>query len=237
MESNRRHPEESDSRYREENHRIGEALYRRDQQNQVRHPQERYQSGQSYHNRNEGFSQDQTHYGSRPDSAYRNPDINFGDQPYRQNQDYREERAYNPRREGTSSRSPYPEDFTRPEQHHHDRAWSERNRYKDDDYRFRSGHRDTWRQYNDLDYEEDDLARQRGDYQGREEGFFDRIGNRISHAWRNMTQEEDEGPSGNERYRNRSFSRGHEFGPRWADESEHDHYQQRRYYRDDSDRY
>jgi hypothetical protein len=237
MESNRRHPEDRDSRYRAENHRVGQDLYRRDQQNQIRHPQERYQSGQSYHNRDEGHNQDQIHYGSRPDSAYRNPNINFGDQPYRQNQDYRDERSSYARREGTSTRSPYPEDFTRPEQHHHDQTWNERNRYKDDDYRYRSGHRDTWRQFNDADHEEDDLARQRGDYHGREEGFFDRIGNSISHAWRNMTQDEDEGPSGNESYRNRNFNRGHESGPRWADESENDRYRQRRFYRDDSDRY
>lgn len=232
MESNRRHPEDRDSRYYAENQRVGQDLYRRDQQNQIRSPQERYQSGQGYHNRQEGYSPGQIHYGSRPDSAYRNPNINFGDDPHRRDQDYRQERHPYQSRSGTSSRSPYPEDFTRPEQHHHDRAWTERNRYKDDDYRFRSGHRDTWRQFGDLDYEEDDLARQRGDYRGREEGFFDRMGNRISQAWRNMTQDEDD--SGWENDRSRSSSRGRESGPRWADESDQDRY---RANRDDADWY
>lgn len=231
MESNRRYPEDRDSRYYEENQRVGQELYRRDQQNQIRHPQERYQSGQNYHNRNEGYSREQTHYGSRPDSAYRNPDINFGDNPDRQQ--YRHDRPSYARREGTSSQSPYPEDFTRPEQHHHDFPWNERNRYKNDDYRYRSGHRNTWQQ----DYEEDDLARQRGDYRGREEGFFDRMGNSISQAWRNMTRDEDEPSSGYDNYRNRNFSRGQESGPRWADESESERYRQRRFNRDDQDRY
>jgi hypothetical protein len=242
MESNRRHPEDRDSRYSAENQRVGQELYRRDQQNQIRHPQERYQSGLSYHNRNEGYSNDQTHYGSRPDSAYRNPNINFGDNSYRQDNDYdyRDDRSSSYRREGTSSRSPYP-DYTRPEQHHDDRFWPEKNRYKDDDYRYRSGNRPTnrssWHRSDDLDYDEDDRARQRGDYRSREEGFFDRIGNSISNAWHNMTHDDDDDRPGNYNYRNRDFNRGYESGPRWADESETDRYHQRRFNRSDSHRY
>lgn len=247
MESNRRQSEDRDSRqgrdwdsrYREENHRVGQALYQRDQQNQARHPQDRYRDGLNYHNRNEGYSNEQTHYGSRPDSAYRNPDINFGDNPYRQDNDHRYDRPAYRQNEGTSSRSPYP-DYTRPEQHH-DGFWNERDRYKDDDYRYRSGNRPTnrssWHRADDLDYDEDDRARQRGDYRGRDEGFFDRIGNSISNTWRNMTHDDEGDRSGNTSYRNRDFNRGYESGPRWADENNNDRNRQGRSYRDGSDWY
>jgi hypothetical protein len=245
MESNRRQPEDSDFRHRAENHRVGQELYRRDQQNQNRHPQEQYPGGQQHQNRQQGYNPDQAHYGSRPDSAYRNPNINFGDNPYRQDNDHRYDRPAFRNEGGTTGRSPYPEDFTRPEQHHDNRMWTERNRYKDEDYRYRSGHRDTWERPANLDYNEDDRARQRGDYRGQQEGFFDRIGNTISHAWHHMTQDEDDNPTGNLGPQNRDVNRGydsgsrwgHEAGPRWGDDRDNDRYRQRRFNRDDSDRY
>ncbi|MGV3503357.1 MAG: hypothetical protein ACO1O1_06590 [Adhaeribacter sp.] len=228
MDSNRRPEEQWGSRNRPENQRSGQDQYRSSQE-QYRHSSRDWQErGPAFQNRQQGYNQDPGHYGSRPDSAYRNPDINFGDQASRSGNRFSDRnRSY--QGEGTSSQSPYSGDHTRPEQHYDTRFWTERNRFKDDDYRYRSGNRDTWQSAENLDYEEEDRARHRGDFRHQEEGFFDRMGNRISQAWRNMTHEDDEDRPGNYSSRNRDYASG----SRWTQDRDQDRYRQNRGYRED----
>jgi len=181
MESNkRRYPEDDNQRYNnsrrnndvprhndnprnlEENQRIGRDIAReRGNQNW----NEQYRSGQSYHNQNEGFGPGQTHYGARQNSAYRNPDINYGNRANQNNPDRFDQRnnqrfernnqqseRYNQNQDNNGfsnqNRNPntnYHEQS--PGERHYDRerdTWPERNEYKDDDYRFRSGNRGNW---------------------------------------------------------------------------------------------
>ncbi len=63
--------------------------------------------------------------------------------------------------------------------HHHDRIWTERNDYKDADYRYRSGNRNYWHE----DYDEQ--------YEGRHhrphpQNFFSNIGQGIREGWNNL---------------------------------------------------
>lgn len=226
MDANRRHEEPWDSRNRPENQRSGPDQHRSGQNQYGRASQDWQERGRDFQNRQQGHHQDPGHYGSRPDSAYRNPDINFGDNPSRSGNRF-QERNMPYQQQGTSSQSPYSRDYTRPEQHYDTRFWTERNRYKDDDYRYRSGNRDTWQSAGDLDYEEEDRARQRGDFRAQEEGLFDRMGNRISQAWHQLTHDEDADRPGN--YNSRS--RRQESAGRWT--QDRDPYRQNRGYREE----
>ena len=232
MDANRRQGDSWDSRNRTENHRSGQEQYRYNQAQTRRPSQDWDERNPGYQHRQQGYNQDPGHYGSKPDSAYRNPDINFGDTSYRSESRYQDrEQPY--RREGTSSQSPYAGDYTRPEQHYDTRFWTERNRYKDDDYRYRSGNRDTWQNAGDLDYEEEDRARQWGDFRGHEEGLFDRRGNKVSQAWHRLTPDEDEDRPENYSFRNRTCNRGYEPGSRWTEDRDQDRYRQQRGYREE----
>lgn len=228
MEANRRRGERWDSRNRTENQGSGSDQYRSGQDNYRRSSQDWRERGQDLPNQQQGYYRNQEHYGSRPDSAYRNPDINFGDNAYHSGNRFRD-RSMPYQREGTSSQSPYAGDFTRPEQHYDTRFWTERNRYKDDDYRYRSGNRDTWQNAGALDYEEEDRARQRGDFRGHEKDIFDRMGNRISQAWHNLVHDQDEDRPANYSSRNR----GYDAGSRWTQDRDRDRYRQNRGYREE----
>ncbi|GEO06178.1 hypothetical protein AAE02nite_38420 [Adhaeribacter aerolatus] len=253
MDYNRRYSDEDDQnqhpdrRNLPENQRVGKDIYRnRGDQN----PADQYRSGQSYHNRNEGFGPNQTHYGARPDSAYRDPNrINYGDnrqnqnryqdrnQNYNKNQDwnrnqnrntndnqnYRSQNTYGDRNQNYYNNPPEGD-------HAGTRFWGEREGYKQDDYRYTSGNRGNWEApgigRNDRD--ENDRNRYRKDYrpdrhydQDRDRGFFDRIGDSISNTWNRMTGDDDDNYQNRDRNQhNRPFNRGYESGPRWADEDD-----------------
>lgn len=228
MDSNSRQGERWDSRNRPEYHRSGQDHYRYNQAPPMGTSRDWEEPNPGYQNRQQSYSQDAEHYGSRPDSAFRNPDLNFGDATYRSESRYRNRNAPY-QREGTSSQSPYAGDYTRPEQHYDTRFWTERNRYKDDDYRYRSGNRDTWQNAGDLDYEEEARARQWGDFRSQEEGFFDRMGNKISQPWHNISRNQDR--PGN--YSSRNLNRGYQAGSRWTEGKDQDRYRQNRGYRDE----
>jgi len=279
MESNRRYPEDDNRRNLEENQRIGKNIAReRGNQNW----NEQYRSGKSYHNQNEGFGPEQTHYGARPDSAYRNPNINFGNRSEQNNQNYQDRynqqnnqrpennqrferndqrfNAYNQNNfnrnyNGFSNQNRNPNTNYHEQssgERHYDRdrdTWPERNEYKDDDYRFRSGNRGNWHAPEGLGNPDNDRYRNQRDYrdrddyrnynqdrnrndnrnqhdQDRDQGFFGRIGNSISNTWNNLTNPDDYHPANEGRNygsQNRNSPRGYESGPRWSNESETDH--------------
>jgi hypothetical protein len=177
MDHNRRYSERDDDRENphpntrnlQDNHRIGKEIYR---DRGHRDPNERYQSGQSFHNQNEGYSREQTHYGARPDSAYRDQSrINYGDnrqhpenqQWNNQNQDWQNQRyGQNQDRHQNQNRptgqnqnyrgqqSGYGDQrhdyYNNPPQGEHagTRFWGEREGFKEDDYRYTSGNRGNW---------------------------------------------------------------------------------------------
>jgi len=252
MNNNRRNSDDENpnpnSRHLQDNQRIGRDIQRaRGDQNW----NEQYRSGQSNHNRNEGYNPDQTHYGSRPDSAYRDQSrINYGDnrdrnqdernrqnQNRQQNQDWnRNQRPY--QRElpqNDSHQQPYRNQqnnqnnhFDNPPQDDHagTRFWGEREKYKQDDYRYTSGNRGNWEAPGigrKDDHQDDNRNRYQRDNRARneDEGFFDRMGNSISSAWNNLTGNDDnEYDNRNQHPQNRNFNRGYESGPRWADEDD-----------------
>jgi hypothetical protein len=79
-----------------------------------------------------------------------------------------------------------------PARHHDDRYWTERNNYKDHDYRYRSGHRGYWHE----DYDEN--------YEGRHhpphpDNFFVHIGQGIRDGWNNLFHRHPEEPRNEDR--------------------------------------
>lgn len=277
--NNRRYADEEDSRRgMDENQRIGRQIAR---ERGDRNWNEQYRSGQNYHNRNEGYGPDQNHYGSQPNSAYRDQSrINYGDDRHdRNNQDNPANRFNNNNRPNNNrfdngqqsqdrwqqqnrdrqpnqyrfersdwERQNYDEQnrdnnrhFNDPPRGYHGgtQFWGEREEYKEDDYRYRSGHRGNWHAPDAAGSErdEDNRFRNQHDQRGRnqDEGFFDRIGNSISNTWREITNfgDDDRNDSSN-RYssgnRNQNFNRGYERGPRWADESDNERYERENRY-------
>ncbi len=240
MDSNRRYPHDEYSKSEGENQRIGRNIY---QERGNRPANEQYRNGQSFHNQNEGFRPDQRHYGSRPDSAYRNQqNINYGDN---QNRNYPDNGSWNNRNQQGQYRhdlsNPPREyhDHTRPEQHHDHRDYMERNRYKDDDYRYRSGNRGTWEAPGSEFINQNNNQNQyRNNSRHDNEGFFDRMGNSIRNTWNNVTNSHHE--ENDNRYRpnqNRNFKQDYESGPRWADESETERFRRESQYRRDQNDY
>lgn len=269
MESNRkRYPEDDNRKHFEENQRIGRDIaWERGNQNR----NEQYRSSQSYHNRNEGYGPEQTHYGARPDSAYRNSNaINYGnrseqnnnfdrnDRGYNQPNDQdQEQERYNQNHNGFSNQNRNPDTNYQEQssgERHYNRerdTWPERNEYKDDDYRFRSGNRGNWHAPDGLGNSDNDRYRNQRDYreqnnyrhqdhnryndrnrnQENEQGFFDRIGNSISNTWHNITNPDYYHPANQRRHydgENRNYNRGYESGPRWANESDQERHERER---------
>jgi hypothetical protein len=260
MDYNRRYSEEDHDRENrhpnprnlQENQRIGKEIYR---ERGDRNWNEQYRSGQSYHNRDEGYGREQTHYGARPDSAYRDPSrINYGDnrqegqnQRYGQNQDRYQNRpsgqdqTYRGYQSGYGDkRHDYYNDPPKGE-HAGTRYWGEREGFKEDDYRYTSGNRGNWEApgIGSHNRDDDDRNRYRSNYrdrhedQDRDRGIFDRMGNSISNAWNSITGSDDDNYR-NRHPRDRDYNRGYESGPRWADEDDRDNRdrQNRRRYND-----
>lgn len=220
-----------------ENHRESNDQYRnRNDQNR----QDQGRSNQYYRHQSEDSGRNQGHYGNRSDSAYRNPErINYGDnhgnQRYSQQQnDYRQDRNINQR----DNRNEYRRNqggygnqqhdyYNNPPQGDHagTRFWGEREGYKEDDYRYTSGHRH-WetpgvgRTENDdttrNQYRQDNRYRQ----DDRDRGFFDRMGDSVSQAWNNLTGNDDDNDYNHRRAHNRDFNQGYESGPRWANDND-----------------
>ncbi|KAA5545732.1 hypothetical protein [Adhaeribacter rhizoryzae] len=197
MDYNTRHSGEEeqnfnpDRRHLEENQRVGRNIYR---DRGDRNPQDQYRSSQNYQNRNEGNERGQTHYGARPDSAYRDANrINYGDnRPDRdrnQNQDQSQNRFQDQRynqdqnryqnqnrnfgdKQNYDSQNTYGDRrgnyYNDPPQGDHGgtRFWGEREGYKQDDYRYTSGNRGNWEApgIGRKDYDDDDRNRYQNNY-------------------------------------------------------------------------
>lgn len=236
MDSNRRHPDDDYQRSEGENQRIGRDIYR---ERGDRPFNEQYRSGQSYHNQNEGYRPDQTHYGSRPDSSYRNQNnINYGDNRNRNFPDNGPWSNANPQRSYRNDLNNPPReyrDYTRPEQHHDHRDYTERNAYKDTDYRYRSGNRGNW-EAPGSEYV-NNQNQYRNTPRNEDEGFFDRMGNSIRETWNNITNSHDVEDNQYRPNQNRNFNRGYEPGPRWADDSETERFRRESQYRRDQNDY
>ncbi|WP_026461882.1 hypothetical protein [Adhaeribacter aquaticus] len=240
----------------EENQRRGREIAR---ERGNERPQDQYRSGQNYHNRNEGYSSEQTHYGSRPDSAYRDPNrINYGDNRGQNQNNWQrsnQNSQYNTGYRNNLDNDKRGRDFDNPPlgDHGGTRYWGERDQYKEDDYRYTSGHRGDWHTpgtSSDQDYDNRRRDNRYNQSRNQDEGMFDRMGNSISRAWDNFTEFFDEnnnnrnsthtGYRPDPNYQNRNQPRGYESGPRWADESDRHRYDRDRQNRrrdHDDDRY
>ncbi|WP_439881148.1 hypothetical protein ACSX1A_18645 [Pontibacter sp. MBLB2868] len=190
-------------------------------------PERKY--GENYqHDRNSTYAQGRNahlrdHYGSRPNSPYRNERsyLDHGDE-YRHSEQHSMRRPHAPGgalqgttsdrtdyqnniwREGPGSRSRYKEDDFRYGSGSHN--WYREGRYTPDVHNQSHDHRgfftkvkDTW---NDIWHSDDPEYQQHRHYESRAE--------RIDPAERH----------GSEPYRDRNFDRGYEGGPRWADETD-----------------
>ena len=95
----------------------------------------------------------------------------------RYHNDYTQRNEYGGRGGENPNMPYYPQDEA---QRHHDTSiWTERNAYKDNDYRYRSGHRNYWHE----DYDEK--------YEGRHhhphpQNFFANIGQGLREGWNNL---------------------------------------------------
>jgi hypothetical protein len=185
--------------------------------------------GENYqHDRNRTYAQGRNahlkdHYGSRPNSPYRNEHsyLDHGDQ-YQHSQEHNMRRPHAPG-DYLQNRS-----YDRNEQRGNE--WREgpssRSRYKNDDFRYGSGSHN-W--YTEGRYTADE---NRGPHDQR--GFFDKVKDTWSDIWhsddpeyqphnRYESRAERINPAvrhGAEDYRNRNFDKGYEGGPRWADDSD-----------------
>ncbi|WP_242921105.1 hypothetical protein [Pontibacter liquoris] len=242
-----------------ENQRIGQQLYKKDQEQQQRYGyrgdhNQKWDEGNYFHtglsthgaqdrgnypqggSSHTSYNQGQNahpgdHYGSRSDSPYRNEQsfINHGN------------------REGQGSYNQYGGfvSGSRPGNLHDENSYrtdsgregpGTRSRYKEDDYRYGSGSHNWYREGR---YTPDDASTQRRDPRG----FFQR----VKDGWNDIMHSDDPNYTphdysshdrfdrerrGSEVYRDRNFNRGYESGPRWADESDTGHDR----YSDDTDR-
>lgn len=152
-----------------------------------------------------------THYGSRPDSPYRNEQaiINHGDGDYN-------------RQQGFVSNGSRPGNYT-DNSNYQNEVWHESpgSRYEDDDYRYGSGSHN-W-------YREGRYAPDNTEHQRDQRGFFQR----VKDGWNDIIHSDDPAYTPNhpdsdqnrrdraqrspEAFRDRRYNKGYENGPRWAD--------------------
>ena len=98
--------------------------------------------------------------------------------------------------------------------HHDDQIWTERNAYKDSDYRYRSGHRNYWHEDYDDKYETDYPRHSR-----HPESFFGHVGEGIREGWNNLTHRQHT-PERGSRYEERSPESNYRNEPRhWPNTS------------------
>ena len=108
---------------------------------------------------------------------------NRQNQPYnQQNQPYNQQQysGYNSNRQFGGNQNHYNQPYNEGARHHDTGIWTERNDYKDDDYRYRSGNRNYWHEEYDQQYENRPQQHQHPD------NFFTHIGQGIRHGWNNM---------------------------------------------------
>ncbi len=187
------------------------------------------------------------HYGSRPDSPYRNESsyLNHGYRPrpqqsssYPSGSGYSASDLSNYGYVGSTVPGNYNEPPAYPDKIHREGPGS-RSRYKEDDYRYGSGSHN-WYREGRYTPDEDRTRRDPNDHRG----FFQRMGDTIRDTWDDIMHADDaeyqrrhqqqhdtrfydreSGISSRERhgsepYRDRNFDRGYEGGPRWADETD-----------------
>jgi hypothetical protein len=183
--------------------------------------QDRYKQqpeNRSYYPR-ESHARLNEHYGSRPNSAYRN------ERSFLDHGDSFSTRNYNPQQGGGGSQ---PGNFNEPPTSRYE-LYNDvpggRSRYKESDYRYGSGSHNWYREGRYTPDHEEASARDN-------RGFFDRVRdtwNDIMHSDDPDYQPRRDYPTNEERissrkrygsepYRDRNFDRGYEGGPRWADE-------------------
>lgn len=106
-------------------------------------------------------------------------------------------------------------------QHHDTGIWTERNAYKDSDYRYRSGHRGYWHE----DYDEKYEGRQ---HNRHPEGFFQHMGEGIREGWNNLFNRNQPDQGEERHHQERHFNRHQE--RRWPanrwDQNENQSYNQ-----------
>ncbi|PRY09861.1 hypothetical protein CLV24_11766 [Pontibacter ummariensis] len=185
--------------------------------------------------RNSTYNQGQNahlndHYGSRPDSPYRNERayLNHGDraQQYNQNDEHYMRRPQQPGGALQGNRNEVND--------YQNDQWREgpdsRSRYKEDDYRYGSGSHNWYRE--DRPYYESNESRRRREQDHR--GFFQKLGDTWHDIWHSddrnfQPRDRDRSPSeqtssrerhGYEAYRNRNYNKAYENGPKWADPSD-----------------
>ncbi|MEJ8757820.1 hypothetical protein WG947_12475 [Pontibacter sp. H259] len=174
---------------------------------------------QSNYNRGEGAHLND-HYGSRPNSAYRN------ERSYLDHGDSFTSGAYTPRQAGGAQPGIYNEPPASRYEQYNDVPGG-RSRYKETDYRYGSG---THNWYQEGRYTPDSTPEPQRDNRG----FF----SRIKDTWNDIMHSDDPDyrpqyshPTsqdriderkryGNELYNRQQFDRGYEGGPRWADETD-----------------
>ncbi|MBK0404784.1 hypothetical protein I5M27_17465 [Adhaeribacter sp. BT258] len=90
--------------------------------------------------------------------------------------------------------------------HHDDRIWTERNDYKDSDYRYRSGHRNYWHEDYDDKYEAN-----RPFHHRHPEGIIGHVSEGIREGWNNLVHRHDRNQPDRDRDRdNRERQSGYE---------------------------
>ncbi|MCX2741268.1 hypothetical protein [Pontibacter anaerobius] len=185
--------------------------------------------GESYHHdRRSTYAQERNahlgeHYGSKPGSAYREEShyLNHGNRRGEQHEMRR------PQTPGGSLQRNYGDTND-----YRNEPWREapgsRSRYKDDDYRYGSGSHN-WYREGRYTPDSDETAPYPRDHRG----FM----TRVKDTWNDIWHSDEPGYQrhhhqsgadrvdshkryGSEPYRDRSFDRGYEGGPRWADESD-----------------
>ena len=195
-------------------------------------PERKY--GENYrHDRNSTYAQGRNahlreHYGSSASSSYRNEQnyINHGNRgSYQHSEQHSMRRPHTP---GGSLQGNYSDvnDYQNDQ-------WREgpgsRSRYKEDDYRYGSGSHN-WYREGRYTPDSDETA----PYPREHRGFFERVKDTWNDIWHSddpsyqphhRHQSRSERLSSRERYgsdsyRDRSFDRGYEGGPRWADETD-----------------
>ncbi|MHA6246420.1 hypothetical protein ACXYMU_00670 [Pontibacter sp. CAU 1760] len=192
-----------------------------------------YRRGGSSHSAyNQGQNAPQSdHYGSRTNSSYRNERsyIDHGDHGSSHYQHDERHSMRRPHTEGGSLQGSHDDRNTQ-----RNDPWREgpgsRSRYKEDDFRYGSGSHN-W-------YRENRYTPDSGEHRSHDErGIMDRVKDTWNDIWHSddaqyqnrgerYTSDSDRLDShrryGSEGFRDRSFDRGYEGGPRWADESDSD---------------
>ncbi|MCJ8165493.1 hypothetical protein MKJ04_11625 [Pontibacter sp. E15-1] len=195
-----------------------------------RRPQEENRRSGSYNQGQNAHLKD--HYGSRSDSSYRN-ERSFIDHGDHGRAHYQHEEIHNMRRPQTPGGAP--QGNQNDVSGYQNDPWREGpgsgSRYKEDDFRYGSGSHN-W--YSENRYTPDRADERRHNRQHDDRGIMNRVKDTWNDIWHSDDRNYQPRPRyqsnadrvdshkryGFENYRDRDFDRGHEGGPRWADESD-----------------